>query len=196
MSGHFAIRMPQAPAALRVHRPAAAAGAALRPVQWLEGLEQEAERRRERHVALQALVQQIGVTLQAVPRQVQDAVQEVAAIATELGLAVAREVVGAALERGLVDPLPIVERCLHAAVQGMDGARLRVLLSPEDLSDVLAGIEASPELREHARGVDFAADPRLPRGTVRAETGAGRWVYDPREVLERISAEVRRESHA
>ena len=57
-------------------------------------------------------------------------------------------------------------------------------------------IAESPELAREAAAAQFVADASVPSGGVRAETGAGRLQYDPREVLERICEEVRREASA
>jgi hypothetical protein len=51
-----------------------------------------------------------------------------------------------------------------------------------------------PELADEVAASRFVADATVARGGVRAETGSGRLLYDPREVLERICAEVRREA--
>ena len=50
------------------------------------------------------------------------------------------------------------------------------------------------ELADEIASSRFVADATVARGGVRAETGSGRLLYDPREVLERICAEVRREA--
>ena len=50
------------------------------------------------------------------------------------------------------------------------------------------------ELDEEIAAARFEADATVPSGGVRAETGAGRLRYNPREVLERICDEVRREA--
>jgi flagellar biosynthesis/type III secretory pathway protein FliH len=129
----------------------------------------------------------------ALPATVADRVEELAGVATELGLALARELVGAALEKGLVDPTPVVLRCLRDCVHGAGKADLVVRLNPQDLAAVQERLRDNAELRQEIADARFVADPVVPRGGVRAETGAGRLLYDPQEVLARICAEVRRE---
>jgi flagellar biosynthesis/type III secretory pathway protein FliH len=133
-------------------------------------------------------------TVEAVPQQVGQRLDEVAAIAVELGLALAREIVGSALDRGLVDPTPTVVRCLRDCVHGSGKADLVVRLHPLDLEGVQQQLAGMSELQDEVGSARFVADKSVPRGGVRAETGAGRLLYDPSEVLERISAEVRREA--
>ncbi|MBX3462930.1 MAG: hypothetical protein KF830_07150 [Planctomycetes bacterium] len=153
----------------------------------------EAGRRAERQ-AVERLVAGADAALTALPALVADRLDQVAALAVELGLAVAREVVGDALDRGLVDPTPTVARCLRDCVHGASRADLVVRLHPDDLALVqqrLAGMEA---LREEVAAARFVADPSVPRGGVRAETETGRLRYDPRDALERLAAELRREA--
>lgn len=158
---------------------------------WLVQLGAESRRREAESAALCAAAQAIGRAAQAVPATVAARLDEVAALAVELGLAVAREIVGAAVQQGLVDPTATVARCLREAVHGVDAAALTVHLHPEDLGPVLDRLEREPALRELAAAARFAADPSLARGAVRAETGAGRMRYDPREAFERVAAAVR-----
>jgi hypothetical protein len=101
--------------------------------------------------------------------------------------------VGAALDKGLVDPTPVVLRCLRDCVHGAGKADLVVRLNPQDLAAVQERLRDNAELRQEIADARFVADPVVPRGGVRAETGAGRLLYDPQEVLARICAEVRRE---
>jgi hypothetical protein len=100
----------------------------------------------------------------------------------------------AALERGLVDPTPTVVRCLRDCVHGSSKADLVVRLHPLDLEGVQQQLAGMSDLQDEVGAARFVADKSVPRGGVRAETGAGRLLYDPSEVLERISAEVRREA--
>lgn len=130
------------------------------------------------------------------PSVVNQRLDEVAGIAVELGLSIAREIVGAALDKGNVDPTPTVARCLADCVHGSNRDDLVIRLHPEDVANVQTRIAQMGELGEEAASARFVADASVTRGGVRAETGAGRLRYDPREVLERICAEVHREVSA
>ncbi len=134
--------------------------------------------------------------LTELPQVVGARVDELAGVAVELGLAIAREVIGAALDQHFVDPTPTVARCLRDCVHGSSDADLVIRLNPEDVAGVKTKIAESPELAREAAAAQFVADASVPSGGVRAETGAGRLHYDPREVLERICEEVRREASA
>ena len=91
------------------------------------------------------------------------------------------------LQERLMDDLLIHRRTILDLV---------VKLNPEDLANVQTRLAQMPELGEEVAAARFVADPTVPTGGVRAETGAGRLRYDPREVLERICNEVRREASA
>ena len=132
--------------------------------------------------------------VEAVPGVVGSRLDEIAGISVELGLAIARELVGAAIDDGKVDPTPIVARCLKDCVHGSDRGDLVIKLNPEDLADVKTRLAEMTELDEEVASARFDADATVPSGGVRAETGAGRLRYNPREVLERICDEVRREA--
>lgn len=182
---------------VRLHPRRASGGAPLpAPAQQLLDLEAREIERRQALQALRDLAQAAKRVVEEQPGQIAARLDEVAALAVELGLAVARELVGAALQRGLVDPTPVVVRCLRDAVRGSGGGDLVVRLHPEDLAAVQAALQALPAVQEDLATARLLADAGVPRGGVRAETGAGRLCYDPREVLERISAEVRREASA
>lgn len=161
---------------------------------WLLNLRAHQELEAQQHVALVTALSAIRETLGRVPAQVAARLDEVKAIAVELGLAIAREVVGESLDRGHVDPGPIVARCLKQAVTGSDSTRLGVVMHPMDLSLVLNAIELDPELRLFSSSCSFDSDAGLQRGAVRVTTDAGRLLYDPREVLERICTEIRKET--
>lgn len=179
--------------ALRLHaqRPAAGSPAAERVAMLLDLGEQHARREAEA-ATVQKCIAALQTAIADLPREVSARLDEVAGIAVELGLAVAREVAGAALDKGLVDPTPTVRRCLRDCVHGSTEGRLVVRLNPDDLDLVQKSLGADD--REGFEGeLRFAADRAVPRGGVRAETDAGRLKYDPRDVLERIAAEVRRE---
>ena len=109
-----------------------------------------------------------------------------------MGLAVAREVVGAAVEQGQADTTAVVMRCLDQAIGGAESSRMRIQLSPDDLGTMLKHLDEHPDVRERIGDVEFAPDASMPRGHVRVDSDSGRLVYDPQEVLARISEEVRR----
>ena len=159
--------------------------------QWLFDLRGRAELEAQRHAAFQACLEGIDRAVDAMAATVSRRMDEVGAQATELGLALASEVLGVALEQGLADPTPTVIRCLReSAAEATD---VEVFLSADDLGPVLERLDSHPELRERVARVRFCADPELDRGAVRMETAFGRLVYDPAEVLQRICDEVRRE---
>ena len=180
------------PKSLRLHVPRTDVEPEQR-LRWLLHLRERQEEARRRHEATVHCLDQLRAVLAQVPALVQAQLAEVTALAAEIGLQVAREVVGAALAQGQGDPAGAVARCLQSVVHGADQAELRVLLAPEDLTLVLGELDSHPDLRETAARVTFVPDARQPRGAVRVETGAGRLVYDPREVLERIAQDVRKE---
>ncbi|MBL8728450.1 MAG: hypothetical protein JNM25_08475 [Planctomycetes bacterium] len=155
-------------------------------------------RREARRVAeselVERLVAQAQRTVSELSTQVGARLDEVAALAVELGLGIAREIVGAALDKGLVDPTPTVVRCLRDCVHGATPTDLVVRLHPEDLQLVQERLRRIDEVRDEVAAARFVADPSIPRGGVRAETEAGRLRYDPRDALERVAAEVRREA--
>jgi flagellar biosynthesis/type III secretory pathway protein FliH len=171
------------------------AGASVR-AQGLLQLGERARRDAAEHAALLALCETVSQTLSTLPQTVHTRLDQVAAQAVEIGLAVAREVVGACLEQGRFDPAPVVAHCLAEAVLGSSDAELTIRLHPEDLGPVLQRLANRPELEPVLSRTKLVADPGVGRGAVRAETGSGRLSSDPREVLERISAEVRREASA
>ncbi|MEZ5967099.1 MAG: FliH/SctL family protein [Planctomycetota bacterium] len=110
---------------------------------------------------------------------------EVATLATELGLAVAREIVGDAVGRAGVDPLPAIRRSLGECVAHGSDVALTVHVAAADHERVAALAEL--------QGVRLAVDANLANGSVRIETRAGSIAYDPQEVLQRVSDELRRE---
>ncbi len=184
----------QAPlVALRLHR--VAAGAAPAPhVRELLGLDQREAQRRAALQALRELAHAARTAVDQLPARVTARVDEIAGIAVELGLAIARELVGDALGKGLVDPTATVVRCLRDCVHGTSRTDLVVRLHPADLGVVQSALQAMPELHDEIAAARFTADPAVPRGGVVAETDAGRLHYDPQDVLERVCAEVRREA--
>lgn len=178
---------------LRLHGTRSAHEPTAQRVQWLVSLRDLEKRRRADAAALQALSVAATDAIDAVPRVVHERLDEVAGMAVELGLAVAREIVGHALAQGMFDPTAVVKRCLADCVRGSSGSELVVRLHPDDLALVHGALEEEEAVREQLQRARLVADRTIARGAVRAETDAGRLQYDPREALERVCAEVRRE---
>lgn len=143
---------------------------------------------------LRDLVNEAANQVAQVPGVVQSRLDEVAGIAVELGLAIAREIVGKAIDDGNMDPTDVVTRCLRDCVHGSSSGDLVIRLNPDDLAGVKTNLSRMPDLDEEVASARFVADATIPSGGVRAETGAGRLLYNPREVLDRICEEVRREA--
>ena len=114
--------------------------------------------------------------------------QAIAAMTTELGLAVAREIVGHSLARGTFDPLPVVRRCLQQATTHGERGKFVVRLSPADHARVQQDLAS-----DTARELTFLADATLSPGSVRVESDLGAIAYDPAQALQRLSEELRRE---
>ncbi len=182
---------------LRMHSRHAAAGspAAARVATLLDLKEREVRRATESKL-LQELALAARAVVEHVPAAVGTRLDEFASLAVELGLAIARELVGTALEKGLVDPTPTVARCLRDCVHGSERTELVLRLHPQDLDLVQGKLATMPELQDELAAARFVGDHTVPRGGVRAETEAGRLRYDPKEALERVCAEVRREALA
>jgi flagellar biosynthesis/type III secretory pathway protein FliH len=181
-------------ARVRLHpdRPQSGSPAAAR-VEWLLSLAEREQQAAAERAAVLAAAKSIEATLRQLPGTVDARLDQVAALAVELGLAIAREVIGATLDAGRYDPTPTVVRCLRDCVHGSDRADLSIRLHPDDLAAVLDRLAAQPELRAAVADARIEADPGLARGAVVAESGAGRLRHDPREVFERVSAAIRRE---
>lgn len=160
-------------------------------VRWLLQLGEAQRRREAEQKALHATAQALQKTLLSLQGSVNSRLDQVAQQVVELGIALAREIVGDALERGLVDPTATVLRCLRDCVHGADPKDLVVYLHPEDLAPVQDRIRRMPELQAEFGLARFLADPSLARGAVRAETGAGRLRYDPQQVFARLAEAVR-----
>ena len=160
-------------------------------VRWLLQLGDAQRRREAEQKALQATAQAVQKTLLSLQSSVNGRLDLVAQQVVELGLALAREIVGDALDRGLVDPTPTVVRCLRDCVHGADPKDLIVYLHPDDLAPVQDRIRRMPAVQLEFGLARFVADPALARGAVRAETGAGRLRYDPQQVFARLADAVR-----
>jgi len=159
-------------------------------------LERQSQRREADAQVMRDLLAEARNQVAAMPGILSQRLDEIAGITVELGLAIAREIVGAALDDGKVDPTATVARCLADCVHGSDRGDLVIKLHPDDVANVQTRIAQMTELGEELASARFVADRSVPIGGVRAETGAGRLHYDPREVLERICNEIRREASA
>jgi len=179
---------------IRLHGKSAAPGTPqAAKVAWLLSLDAREKQRAADAAALQAISRAVQLAIADMPAAVSGRLDEIGGIAVELGLAIAREIVGNALDRGFVDPTPTVARCLRDCVHGSDRGDLVVRLHPADLELVRSQLAKLPELVDEVAASRLVADASVARGAVRAETETGRLRYDPREALERVSAEVRRE---
>lgn len=187
-----AIALEQPIRGVRVLSRSANADAATRgKVKWLVSLGEQKARREAELKALQATAQAVQRAMQQSQASVTQRVDELAALVVELGLSVAREIVGAALDRGDVDPMPTVVHCLRDCVHGSDDEDLVVKLHPDDLALVSERLRTMPDLADAVAKAKFVADATLGRGEVRASTDAGKLRYDPRETFERVAAAVR-----
>jgi flagellar biosynthesis/type III secretory pathway protein FliH len=182
---------------LRLHTRRGTGGVPESPrARQLLDLESQNMRREADAQVMRDLLREARDQVAAIPGILSTRLEEIAGITVELGLAIAREIVGAALDQGNIDPTPTVARCLADCVHGSDRGDLVIKLNPEDMANVQTRIATMTELGEELAAARFVADRTVPPGGVRAETGAGRMHYDPREVLERICNEVRREASA
>ncbi|GAB4142731.1 MAG: hypothetical protein Fur0037_10050 [Planctomycetota bacterium] len=194
-----ALRLPsQRPIrGLRLHtRLSVSDGSAGSGAIWLEGLAEERRRREDERKALAAIAASVERAMQRLVADVGSRLDEVSRTAVEIGLAVAREIVGDAVDGGRFDPTPVVLRCLQDSVGGARNADLTIRLHPDDLAAVMHGVERSPQDRQRLEALQLVPDPALARGAVEAATDSGRLLWDPREVLERLSQEIRREVEA
>lgn len=160
-------------------------------VAWLLSLQEQQQRRAAEAQALQGLAQAVQRALQGAQAELQVRLDQLAGTVVELGLALAREIVGQAAGSGLVDPTPVVLHCLRDCVHGPDRTDLRIHLHPDDLGMVLDRLARMPDVAAALAAADLLPDPALARGAVRAETGAGRLRYDLQETFERVAAAVR-----
>lgn len=191
-TSHAAIALDAPIRGVRLLSRAAVADAPTRAkVEWLVQLGDRQARREAETKSLQIAAQSIQRTLQTVNANVTTRLDEIAALVVDLSLAVAREIVGDALDRGQVDPTATVLHCLRDCVHGSGGADLSISLHPDDLALVLGKLADRTELRSAVAAAKIVPDPSLARGAVRAETGAGRLRYDPREAFERLAEAVR-----
>ncbi len=191
MRSDFQIELERPLQGLRMH--VIKAGAPLEPqAALLFDLQAEAARKEEEQQAFMRCVAGIEAQLNSIPGTVAGQLQDVVSLATELGLALAREIVGDALDRGHLDPSETVINSLRSLVQDPNEGQVEIFVEPQDLSLVIERLGRVPELRAKIENASFTADPNLSRGSVRIETGNGRLLYDPIEALERVCEEVRK----
>ncbi len=164
---------------------------AARKVQWLAELGESRKRQQQDSQHLQAIVSSVGAAVRQAQATVAQRLDELSGLTVDLALHVAREIVGDALDEGMVDPTATVARCLRDALTGPDGDDLMIHLNPEDLGLVMDRLAEHPELKEQLARATIRPDTSLTRGEVRAETGLGRLHYDPRAVFERVAEAVR-----
>lgn len=186
------IALPRRLRALRLHAQQHERHVERQRAQRLSSLAQKAEHEASARDAMLSCIEDIERQLEAIPMLVAANLEQVSDLATEIGLAVAREIVGSAVEQGLVDTTAVVRRCMDHAVGGAGTSKLRIQLSPDDLSTVIQTLDEHPDMRERMQQVELRPDTSVERGQVRVETGAGSLFYDPEEVLTRISDELRR----
>lgn len=184
--------LPRRLRALRLHAQSDERRLERQRAQRLSGLAHKADQDATARAAMLSCIEDIERQLQVLPTLVAANLEHVSDLATEIGLAVAREVVGSVVEQGLVDITAVVMRCLDHAVGGVGATRLRVQLSPDDLGTVIQYLDEHPDMRERMQQVELLPDATIERGHVRVETGAGSLFYDPEEVAARIADELRR----
>ena len=163
---------------------------------WLLNLLRHQEQQDAQHEAILSAIQSIQRALAELPNQVSQKLEEVSALAIELGLTIGREILGKAVDLGHFDPSEIVRRCLATLVDASERSALAVAMHPMDLSLVMNALESEADLRASAAECTFHVDESLQRGSVRIATAAGALLYDPREVYERIAHEIRRGASA
>lgn len=193
MSEAVRLRLGRPLRRVRLHA-GGAAGVASPQSRWLVGARERQQADAEQAEAIERCLRAVKDAIDAVPAIVERNLQEVAAMATEIGLAVARELLGDSIERGTYDPNPTVLRCLKSVVLGADSGEIQVFLAAEDLSSVAGRLSESSELHDWLDRISLAVDPELSRGSVRVESGSGSLIYDPRAVFERIALAVREET--
>lgn len=194
MTTRFSVHTKRKLRGIHVHTVSREVGAASERVEWLLDLHRETERaeqaRIERERRLASVLDACEEAIATIPDTVAAKLGEVASIASELGLSLARAIVGSVIDQGLGDTPGTVLRCLEEAVPCVD---VRVCLSPEDHASVTASFAEFPELADRFSSASFVADPTLQHGCVRVDSDFGRTSYDPRIVIEDICAEVRKE---
>jgi len=140
------------------------------------------------------LIEKIRMTLEQVDHLVSSRLDLLSGYAVELGISLASQILGAELEAGRYNPAPVVQECLHAAVQKPGAGTITVLLNPGDLSLVLSTLEESSSLEAKRPEVHFDVDPDLPRGACRVETRVGHVVSDPLLAFEEAAQRIREEA--
>ena len=191
MTARLRTPMHQPLRGIKIHRAPEVAHQPSPRAVWLMSLREAQVRETRRQAELSATLDGLREQAARLPAVVDHKLGAVAALATEIGLTVAREVVGQAVQQGVIDPAPAVRRCLEEASVGLTGTKLEIRLHPEDLSLVMTELEGDPLLRDKVECATFVPDPGLSRAAVRIDTESGRLKYECGEVLDRISQEVR-----
>lgn len=164
-------------------------------VQALLDLKIADELRLARDQAVTVAAESIARALAELDEQVDQALQQVADLSVELGLAVAREVVGRAAEQGLVDLIPVVKDCLSRIVVAPSDSEVLLKLHPQDQPGIVEHLGERAERAEAVVPVRIVPDPSVERGEVVVETGVGRLSKAPLEVLDRLTETLRQELH-
>lgn len=187
----FAVHLQQPLRGIRLHSVPNDPAKVPQRVRWLLDLHAQVENERQAREARRAVLERalagIETALSEVPGVVRAKLEEVAGIATELGLALAREVVSEIVDRDLGDTASTILRCLEETVPG---ASARIYVAPDDLAAVTASFAEFPELDERIAAANFFTDPALGHGCVRIESDVACTTYDPRQAIENICAEV------
>lgn len=141
-----------------------------------------------------ATLASVETALGQIAVQIDARLDQLQALVIELGLGVAEEVVGAAVDTGRADVTAAVRRCLDDLVIGPGDAQVVVRLHPEDLAEVLPWIEDEVRARVAVRGgpqLSFEPDAGLWRGSARVDTDAGQLRYQVDEVLAAMAQAIR-----
>ncbi len=141
--------------------------------------------------SLADLAGRIREMLDEVAKRVDARLEEWSRYAVELGLALASEVLRKEVDAGTYDLAPAVRECLEAGFERRLTTAIVIHLHPEDLSPVIAAMDRTVSDPRFENRVRYEVDPTLDRGTCRIETGSGRIIHDPREVLERMIRGIR-----
>ena len=177
-----------------VHSVSQKFGAPTERVEWLLDLHRKAEQaaadREQARQRLDKILGECEAAIASIPGIVKSKLDEVVAISTELGLSLAKAIVGEVVDQNLGDTPGTVLRCLEEAVPGVD---VRVHLAPEDHAAVTASFAEFPELCARFPDATFIADGMLQHGCVRVESDFGATHYDPRLVIDEVCDEVRKE---
>lgn len=190
----FEVKLRRPLRGVRLHAVPRDLAASVPHVRKLLDLRADAEARAAADAATRESVSRCALAVESaigqLPQIVGARFDEIAGVATELGLALARAVVGELVDARAVDVQQVVRRCLEEIADTPANRVVRIKASPDDLGVLNAAFVEMPDLAARARGAEFVADPHLGQGTVIVETTAGATFYDPRDAIERICNEV------